>query len=126
MKLNGDRVVFIDVFVGSSFDFQQIFPGNGGVEINGYEVRAQVKAHIITLILLTDHPAADVFAGVLLHVIKAPRPVDLPGDGANLHRAVGGVENNVVFLVDIQHPGRTQNAMICRLSAALRIKGGAV
>ena len=66
------------------------------------------------------------FSGVLLHVIKAPRPVDLPGDGANLHRTVGGVENDVVFLVDIQHSGRTQNAMICRLSAALRIKGGAV
>ena len=55
------------------------------------------------------------FAGVLLHVIKAPRPVDLPGDGANLHRTVGGVENDVVFLVDIQHPGRTQNAMILSL-----------
>ena len=40
--------------------------------------------------------------GVLLHVVKAPGPIDLPVDGLALGQGpVAGVENHPVPLVDI-------------------------
>ena len=68
-----------------------------------------------------------MLAGVLLHVVEPPCPVDAAGDGLpNLHFFIQCVENHALFFVDVQHAGVSQSAVIGGLSAALRIEGGAV
>ena len=61
-----------------------------------------MKAGVVAVIGGAEHSADDMLAGVLLHVVKAPGPIDLPVDGLALRQGpVAGVENHPVPLVDI-------------------------
>ena len=68
-----------------------------------------------------------MLSGVLLHVVEPPLPVDGAGDSfPNFHGSVHIVENHAVFFMDVRHSRSVQNAVIGRLSAPLRVEGGAV
>ena len=68
-----------------------------------------------------------MLAGVLLHMVKPPCPVDEAGDSfPNFHGAIHIVENHAVFFMDVRHRRTVQRAVVGRLSAALRVEGGAV
>ena len=68
-----------------------------------------------------------MLAGVLLHVVKAPLPVQLSGDGrALLQRPVAGVDNDAAALLHIADLRIAQRAVVGALTAALGVKGSAV
>ena len=68
-----------------------------------------------------------MLAGVLLHVVKAAGPVDLPGEVfANFHRVFDSVENYAVFFMDIGDGKAPQRAVVGGLSTAFGVKGGPV
>ena len=127
VELNVDGVVFIKILIGLSLDLQQLLPGNIGVEVDGHDVRAHVKSHIVAVKPLADQPGTDMLSGVLLHVVEPPLPVDGTGDSfPNFHGSVHIVENHAVFFMDVRHSRSVQNAVIGRLSAPLRVEGRAV
>ena len=114
VELNVDGVVFIKVLIGLSLDLQQLLPGNISVEVDGHDVRAHVKSHIVAVKPLADQPGP-------------PTPVDGAGDSfPNFHGSVHIVENHAVFFMDVRHSRSVQNAVIGRLSAPLRVEGRAV
>ena len=127
VELNVDGVVFVKILIGLSLDLQQLLPGNISVEVDGHDVRAHVKSHIVAVKPLTDQPGTDVLSGVLLHMVKPPSPVNGAGDSfPDFHGSVHIVENHAVFFVDVRHHCSVQNAVIGRLSAPLRVEGRAV
>ena len=120
-------MVLVDVAVGLCLDFHQLVPADVGVEVDGHHVGAHVEAHIVAAELLTDHAAADVLAGVLLHVVETAGPVDGAGNGlADFHFFFAGVENHAAFFMDVRHGNAVHRAVVGRLSAALGIESGAV
>ena len=85
VELNVDGVILIDVPVRHRFDLQQLLPRNVGVEVDGHALRAHVEAHVVAAVARADQPRADVLAGVLLHMVEAPRPIKPP-----MHRLADG------------------------------------
>ena len=90
-----------------------------------------MEAHILGPEQPVQRPRQDVLAGVLLHLVEPPGPVDLffhrrAGDGLGrqgLHR----VPDNALLLVDVgdgeAHPaGQGQDAAVGGLAAAFGIK----
>ena len=68
-----------------------------------------------------------VLAGVLLHMIEPPGPVNDAGDGfPNFHGLFTIVENDPVFFVDVGDGHTAKRSPVRGLSAALGVKGGAV
>ena len=68
-----------------------------------------------------------MLAGVLLHMVEAPRPVDVAADlRAYGQRPVAQVGDDTVLLMYIQHAGLAQRAVVGGLTAALGIEGGTV
>ena len=125
--LDIDGVVLIDILIGLGFDFQQFLPGDVGVEIDGHHIRPHVETYIVAVAAAADQPGADVLAGVLLHVVEPPGPVDDAGDSfPNFHGAVHIVENYPVFFMDVRHRRAVQGALVGGLAAPLRVEGGAV
>ena len=69
----------------------------------------------------------NVFAGVLLHVIQAPRPVELPSDfSVQLEAAVNRVPDAAVLLGDIDDSSCTEPACVAGLSTSRRVKRAAL
>ena len=65
--------------------------------------------------------------GVVLHQVKAPVPVDLPGDpAARLQRTVAGVDDVLSPGVDLEDLHAPQRPGVIGLSAPLGIERGAV
>ena len=56
VELNVDGVILLNVAVGLSFDLQQLFPRNVGVEVDGHDVRPHVEAHIVAAVPAADQP----------------------------------------------------------------------
>lgn len=79
-----------------------------------------MKADVVAVEALADEARADVLARMLLHVVKAARPVDLAGDAlSHLEGLVTKVRDDAAFLVDLEHVRLAQNAGVIRLAAAL-------
>ena len=121
------RVILPDVLVGAALDVQRLLPADVGVVVDGHGVRAHVEAHVVAVEGTAQHTGHDVLAGVLLHVVEPPRPVDMAADlRAHGQRPVAQVGDDAVLLVHVQHPGVPQRAVVGGLPAALRVKGRAV
>ena len=121
------RGVLPDHLVGGLFRGHDLFPGQLGIVVDGHRVRPQVEAHIVTAVQRAQQAGENVLPGVLLHVVEPAGPVD--GSlhfGADLHRAVTGVENHAVCFMDIRDLDCAHGAVVRRLSAPLRVEGGAV
>ena len=86
-----------------------------------------MEPDIITVVSAADDAADDMLTAVLLHMVKAPLPVNhtlycFP------HRNlfVTGVEDHSFLLTGIGNSNAIQTSVVCRLAAALGIKRGAV
>ena len=98
-----------------------------GVQVDGDEVAAHVKTHIIAAPPGVGNAGDDVLPGVVLHQVKAPVPVDLPGDpAARLQGAVAGVDHVFPPGVDLEDLHAPQRPGVIGLSAPLGIERGAV
>ena len=98
-----------------------------GVQVDGDEVAAHVKTHIIAAPPGVGNAGDDVLPGVVLHQVKAPVPVDLPGDpAARLQRTVAGVDDVLSPGVDLEDLHAPQRPGVIGLSAPLGIERGAV
>ena len=86
-----------------------------------------MKAGVVVAEFLVEKAGNDVFAGVLLHQVKPPLPID--GAGHFLSRRQGAVaemEDMLSLLLDIQHLHAAKDAHIAGLSAAFGIEGGLI
>ena len=113
--------------VGGHFDFIGQFGGQGRqrhVDLDGGG--AEMEADIFRLNLGEKDTGQDVLAGVLLHVVEAPPPVDFADDRAVAGVAVDGVDDFAVFGLDVQYRQIVERSRVAGLPAAFRIKGGAV
>ena len=86
-----------------------------------------MEAHVVIAIGRVDQAADQMLAGVLLHEVEAPVPVEDAVDRFS-HRqgAVTAVIHRPVPLPDVQHGAPAQDAEVAGLAAALGIKGRAV
>ena len=122
-----DGVVLPDVGVGRGLDGGQVFRGDLVVEVDGHHILPQVEAHIVAAVAGADDAADDVLAGMLLHMVKPPGPVDDAGDGfSHGQRPAAPVQDDAVLFPHVGHSGPAQRALVGRLAAPLGIKGGAV
>ena len=127
VELDVDGVILIDVPVRRCLDLQQLLPRNVGVEVDGHALHAHVEAHIVAAVARADQPRADVLAGVLLHMVEAPRPVDLPVYGRADGQGRGAfVRDDARPFVYVQHLGAAEHTGVIRLPAALGIERRAV
>ena len=86
-----------------------------------------MKARVVAVVGGAQHSADDVLTGVLLHVVKAPGPVDFPVDDLTHGQCpVTGVENHAVLLLHIQNHRAAQGAVVGGLTAALGVEGGLI
>ena len=91
------------------------------------DVSADVKSDVFAAEAPVQYAGQDMLAGVLLHEIKAPRPVYLTAYGIPLRGAPArDVDYLAVTLARIRYRDDAYSACIARLSSALRIEGGAV
>lgn len=68
-----------------------------------------------------------MLAGVVLHQVKAVRPVQHAGDALSLcEGTVGEVHHLTGALLSVQHPHRAQRAPVSGLTASFGVEGGAV
>lgn len=110
---DADGVVGPDVGVGAPLHLQRLLPGNGGVIVDSDHVRAHVEAHVVAVECAAQQAGDDMLAGVLLHMVEAPRPVDVAADlRAYGQRPVAQVGDDTVLLAYIQHAGLAQRAVI--------------
>src|ERR1700687_687672 len=72
------------------------------------------------------HGGQQVLAGVLLHVVKAPRPVDAALGFAEFHGLINGVDDFVLRIADIDDVGVTQLAKVVWLASGSGIEGRAI
>ena len=85
-----------------------------------------MEAYIVAVEAAAQDAGEDVLAGMLLHMVKAPGPVQFSGDDcSDFQGFVHIVENHAVFFVHIRDGRAAQRAVVGRLSAALWVKGGA-
>ena len=118
-------------FICPKLDLMQLFPGDLPVKVHGAVCTAQVKPHIVVSKAGMHQPGNNMLPGMLLHLHKTLRPVDLPGHRApGRNRPVRDVENFSVTLLHIQHPDNFRILLklpgICVLSSPFRKKRGPV
>ena len=79
-----DRQVLPDKAVGLGLGLAQPFGTDGDAGVHPHRLAADVKAHVLGPEQPVQRPGQDVFAGVLLHLVEPPGPVD-----GRLHRRAG-------------------------------------
>ena len=105
----------------------QSFGVDGAAEIKRGLRLAQVEAHIVVAESCVHPAGKHVLAGVLLHEIKAPRPVDLSGHrGSFLQRTVQHVGDDPALHMGVQDFSFPEGSPVRLLSALLRKKGGPI
>ena len=121
------RSVLPDHLIGGLFRGHDLFPGQLGIVVDGHRVGPQVETHVVTVVQRAQQAGENVLPGVLLHVVEPAGPVNGPRHlGADLPRAVTGVENHALCFMDIRDLDCAQSAVVLRLSAPLRVEGRAV
>ena len=86
-----------------------------------------METHVFVLEFRVYEAGKHMLSGVVLHVIEPAFPVDLSFDfGACLEGFIGVMNNDALHTAHIVHLSGTERPMVCRLSAALRIKRGVI
>ena len=125
------RYILPDDAVGGSLGRFQPLGGDGDVRVHPHGIGADVEAHVLGPEHLVQDAGKDVLAGVLLHFVKAPFPVDAAGNGSAgnsaFRQSVHAVPEDAVMLVHIGHIQRGavrqgQGAPVGRLTAAFRVE----
>ena len=122
------RPVVPDDPVGLGLGGLDLLGGEDLVEVDRAGVGPEVEAHRPRLEQPVEGGRQHVLAGVLLHVIESPGPVDLAVDGgAGGERPIQHVGDLTVLAVDhLEHGGIAQPPRVERLTARGRIERGAV
>lgn len=121
------RFVLPQIAVHGLFQLAELLLVDHGVQVDGNEVAAHVEPHVVTAPPRVGDAGDDVLPGVVLHQVKAPVPVDLPGDpAARLKRAIAGVDHVLSPGVDLKDLHIPQRSRVIGLSAPLGVEGGAV
>lgn len=86
-----------------------------------------MEAYVVKAVPAVDEAGEQVLAGVLLHEVKPPGPVDAACHLAP-HRElpVAQVHDGAILLCDCQHLGLPQGSQVPGLSAAFGIEGGPI
>ena len=120
-------MVLPQVLVGLGLNGQHPLPRDVGIIVDDHLIRAHVEAHIVTVVGAAEHTGDDMLAGMLLHMVEAPRPVELAVDGiAHRQRLIAGVGDDAALFADILHRSTAQHAEVAGLTAALGIEGGGI
>ena len=124
---NSYRTVFPDFPVDFLLDLLKLFPGENAAEINGDHVASHMKAHVIVPIRLMDQSAHHVLAGMLLHQVESPLPVDLSFHFCSrFQRFLCIMDQFPLFLLNVCDSDIVQGTQIAGLPAAFRIKGALI
>ena len=113
--------------VGGGLGGGQLLRRQGQAHIHPHGGAADVKPHIVRPEHPVNGPAQNVLAGVLLHVVQPPGPVN-----PALHRAAhrqrrgGAVQNGALPHAGFGHGHVVQRAGVAGLAAAFRVEGGPV
>ena len=99
------RHILPDDAVGGKFCLPQALGGDGDAGVHPHGVGADMEAHVLRPEHLVQDAGEDVLAGVLLHLVEAPLPVDGAGDGGTglcgLGQGIHRVPDDAVRLVDV-------------------------
>ena len=87
------RHILPDDAVGGKLCLPQALGGDGDAGVHPHGVGADMEAHVLRPEHLVQDAGEDVLAGVLLHLVEAPLPVDGAGDDGT---APFGVEHRAV------------------------------
>ena len=129
------RHVLPDDAVGGKLRPAQALGGDGHAGVHPHGFRPDVETHVLRPEHLVQDAGEDVFAGVLLHLVKPPLPVEPGGHHSPRdsfrRKLVHRVPDDPAVFVDIQHRNagavrQAQHADVRRLPAALRVKYRAV
>ena len=110
--------------IGPALDVGKLLHGQFAVEIDGNDVMAYMKSHIVITVGRVNETADDMLAAVLLHEVQPPLPVN----GA-LHRVAHGqgpgaaVDNLPIPAAYVGDGYAAQQTGVTGLAAALGIKG---
>ena len=89
--------------------------------------RVHVEAHVVAVERLAQHTADDVFAGVLLHMVKAALPVQRTVNGFAWGKGrVADVRDNAVFFPHVADGGTAQRTVVGGLPATFGVKSGLI
>ena len=123
--LTGD--ISKDNGIGFGFCRQALLPGDFGIVVDGDGVRTHVEAHIVTVVISAEDTGENVLAGMLLHMVETPFPVNDTGYSfTNFHVSLNVVENHALFFMDVGHGKTIQCAVVSALPSSFRVEGGAV
>ena len=121
------RVVLPDVLVGQGLDLRHVLRRQGGVEVDGHQVPADVEAHVVAVVPGAEDAADDVLPAVLLHEVEAAGEVDLPRYRlSHRQRAGAQVDHLPLLLMGVGDRYAAQDALVTRLAAPLGVEGRAV
>ena len=129
------RHILPDDAVGGKLCLPQALGGDGDAGVHPHGVGADVEAHVLRPEHLVQDAGEDVLAGVLLHLVEAPLPVDGAGDGGTglcrLGQGIHPVPDDAVRLVDVgdmEHRavGEGQRASVGGLTAPFGVEHRAV
>ena len=121
--------------VGGKLRLPQPLGADGHTGVHAHHLGAHMEAHVLCPEHLVQNAGKDMLAGVLLHLIEPPVPVDAAGNGCagrcgsgqGIHR----MPDDARLLVDVRHPQHRavrqgQRAPVGGLTAALRVEHRAV
>ena len=113
--------------VGRGFGFGQLGGGQRPVHVHAHGGLADVEADVFGPEQPVQRAGQNMLAGVLLHVVAPPRPVELAlNTAAHGQRRVQRVPDNAAACVHAGDGRAAQRAGVTGLAAAFGVKGGAV
>ena len=71
-----DGKILPDGAVGLRLQPLEVFCRDGAVKVHLHSLLAHVKAHVVVAVLAVNEAGEDMLAGVLLHQVKPPTPID--------------------------------------------------
>ncbi len=121
------RPILPDDAIGVRFGFRDLGGRHLAVQIDRRRGRAEVEADRAHLQRAIERGRQHVLAGVLLHVVESPCPIDAPVHGSRRQLAVEDVQDAAVVPIDHVHDRRgAEVADVEWLPAGRRIKRRAV
>jgi hypothetical protein len=110
---------------GDPFQAVEIRPREAGhIELNVACFDSEVEGRGAPAIFPQSHSGQQVLAGMLLHVVPAPRPVELEPNRTLGHRLRQKVTDLLPALLHIEDRRLTEATVVSGLTTALRIKEG--
>ena len=121
------RQISPDEAVCEQLRLLNLFARDGFIKVDRRIVQREMEADVARLKQVVEGEREQVFARVLLHKIKSPRPVDLARDGfADRERAIHAVINFSRFFAHVEDICPAQRAGVGGLPAAFGKEHGLI